>query len=530
MFTVFKLILIGIIFIIIELFPNKVYIYTAIGLLALLEILSQIAGKNSRDVKNIEKGIKEVAEGNLTKKFRTTNRNYASMVDNLNKIVHNYREALSHIAYSSDQMSGITEDLVIATGETSEAINEVAKAIENIAMGSKEQENKVVEVLSMSNNLKEISEDTTAENKKVHEQWDKTNEAFGGTEKSLEKLILNMESRMNKNEGLINEAEVISSNIEEINKIVDMVKGISAQTNLLALNAAIEAARAGEYGKGFSVVADEVRKLAEMTDEATDKINIMIEQFGQDINGLLEDLQAGITNEKEDSKFARSTQGDFEKTSEYLNTIKKVVLKTDEKMMEQLKEMNEITKNLSIIARISEETASGTQEISASIEEQTAIISEIGDNTHNLESMNKELDDTIEQHSKIVVDEKTLERIIEENLNGVNEIRANKDIRTLNNCEKHEHIYKEVMGKYPNICLVYLYDIEGKLLSSSEYLEDLDVTNRPWYLGGLKEDIYTSDFYISYDTKSVCITISSQVRDMSDRLVGILGVELEVES
>ena len=530
MFTILKLILIGFIFVIIKFFPIKVYIYTSVGLLALLEILSQIIGKKGRDIKNIEQGINEVAEGNLSKKFKTTDKTFINMVEDLNKILHNYREALGHIAYSSDRMTGITEDLVTATMETSEAINEVATAIENIAIGSKEQESKVVEVLSMSNNLKEISEGTTAENKKAREQWVKTNEAFIGTEQSLEKLIINMGNRMSKNEGLVSEAEVISRNIVEINEIVDLVKGISAQTNLLALNAAIEAARAGEYGKGFSVVAEEVRKLAEMTDEATDKINMMIEQFGQDIKGLLDDRQAGIINEKEDSKFARKTQVEFEKSSEYLDTIKNIILKTDEKMMEQLKEMNEITKYLSVIASISEETASGTQEISASIEEQTAIMSEISDNTHYLEKMNKELDDTIEQHSKIVVDEKVLKDIIEQNLNGVNEIRGNKDIKTLNNINEHERIYKEVMGKYPNICLVYLYGTEGQLISSSEYLEDIDVTNRPWYLGGLSKDIYTSDFYISYDTKSVCITISGQVRDMNNNIVGVLGAELIVES
>jgi len=82
------------------------------------------------------------------------------------------------------------------------------------------------------------------------------------------------------NEQALNEDIIgITALTDKINELSIFIKGVSDQTNMLGLNAAIEAARAGEAGRGFSVVAEEIRKLSDQSKEAVPKIQKITEDI-----------------------------------------------------------------------------------------------------------------------------------------------------------------------------------------------------------------------------------------------------------
>lgn len=68
----------------------------------------------------------------------------------------------------------------------------------------------------------------------------------------------------------------LSSALERVDEIANVISVIAGKTHLLALNATIEAARAGDAGKGFAVVAVEVKQLSKATADATEQVRAIV--------------------------------------------------------------------------------------------------------------------------------------------------------------------------------------------------------------------------------------------------------------
>lgn len=241
--------------------------FTVLSVLALSLVVAWILSNMIvAPIQKLQAVMRELAQGDLTIRLDVDGKNEVAMLGkDVNTTASQLHATVDHLNRISEEVaSASTELAAVMTQAESNAQQELSE-IEQVASA-------VNELASTANN---VSDNATVADSTAREADELAKSGLAIFKESAQ-------ASLQMSEALNHAASVVlrlKEQSEQINDVVEVIRGVSEQTNLLALNAAIEAARAGETGRGFAVVADEVRMLAARTESSTKEIRVIIEEL-----------------------------------------------------------------------------------------------------------------------------------------------------------------------------------------------------------------------------------------------------------
>ena len=285
---------------------------------------------------NIIDAARGLRDGDLRVRMEVNGRDdLAAIAQALNTAVEQMRDSLQGVNRESQQLESTVQLLGGQARDTLDAVEQQQAQMSQIATAA-------TQMAATAQSVAQSCEQAALEAQQTREVALSSNQRSERTSASMRYLS----SRLGDSAEALQQ---LREQTQQINRVVEVIKGIAEQTNLLALNAAIEAARAGEAGRGFAVVADEVRALASRTQQSTGEIQ-----------GMIDRLQSATSN-----------------------TVA-TMLRAGEKGESTRDQANQAGESLDAISSLIGTINSMNAQIAAAAEEQTAVAEEINRSVHHI--------------------------------------------------------------------------------------------------------------------------------------------------
>jgi len=293
-----------------------------------------------------------IATGDLSQEIHSEGRDEAArLLQAMKTMQGQLRQTLQGILGSATQLASAAEELNAVTDESSRGLQRQNAEIEQAATAVNQMSSAVDEVARNAVNTSQASQESAGV---ARDGRDLVQETVGA--------IATMSDDVQQGATLVGDLAV---QVNDIGKVLDVIRNVAEQTNLLALNAAIEAARAGEAGRGFAVVADEVRALAHRTQESTREIETSIGTIQQGTDQAVAAMRSSTERAQSTLDVARGAGHALERIHGAIGGINERNLVIASAAEEQAQVAREVDRNLVNIRELSIQTAAGAAQSSA---------------------------------------------------------------------------------------------------------------------------------------------------------------------
>ncbi|MDZ4190474.1 methyl-accepting chemotaxis protein [Ectopseudomonas chengduensis] len=305
---------------------------------------------------NIIEAARGLRDGDLRVRMEVNGRDdLAAIAQALNTAVEQMRDSLQGVNRESQQLDSTVQLLGGQARDALDAVEQQQAQMSQIATAA-------TQMAATAQSVAQSCEQAAVEAQQTREVALSSNQRSERTSASMRHLS----SRLGDSAAALQQ---LRDQTQQINRVVEVIKGIAEQTNLLALNAAIEAARAGEAGRGFAVVADEVRSLSKRTQDSTQEI-------AQTVDNLQRVVGQSVTLMEEASSQADGDIGSVLAMGDELQNIVDSVQRVSDRLAQiataaeqQAATADEVSGNIQQVDQAAGQLLDGAQAVSSAAEQ-----------------------------------------------------------------------------------------------------------------------------------------------------------------
>lgn len=301
-------------------------------------------------------------------------RSFNSMIDKLKKILTEASQITRQVMDASRGIEDKNQNLKVVMAQVASSSNELALGANEIS----------VDIADMTESIKDIEtkvSNYTSSTKEMNKRSIHTLELVEKGRQSVDTQASGMRKNIEATQKVAETIEALSQNARGITMITKTITEIAEQTNLLSLNASIEAARAGEHGRGFAVVAQEVRKLAEESTASTKEVFGLVRSIENDIKEAIENIAINEEVVQVQNEMIIETAQIFAEIVKSVQYITEQISSFSAESDIMLESALKISGAIQNISAITQETAAGTEEVSAAMNEQIHALQTVADET-----------------------------------------------------------------------------------------------------------------------------------------------------
>lgn len=375
--------------------PGLIVLLVLVGLS--YPVINKLERALTEPIESISRVAFSISKGDFSNKVNVSSNDalgqlghsFNSMIDKLKEILHETSNISKHVAdtsrdifYKNNNMKLVMEQVASSANELATGATEISEDVSSVSESIKEIENRVATYAHSTKEMNSRSEHTLTLVEK------------GRT--AVESQSHGMQKNIEATANVATTIEELAKQADGITKITKTISELAEQTNLLSLNASIEAARAGEHGKGFAVVAQEVRKLAEESSSSTKEVFSLVRGIEQGIKKAITNIKTNEEIVQIQTELIRETERVF---AEIVNSVKFITeeiygfAKESDIMLDGAQKISGAIENISAITQ---ESAAGTEQVSASMNEQITSVQAMVEQAEKMQQMVIQLQRTIQ--------------------------------------------------------------------------------------------------------------------------------------